>query len=456
MGNTNAPVAATSSTETATRTASINRGNTGVTPFIALHFTTAYCLWVLIYIKFAYIIDMGMKEKVKGRGDKKEKEIWIKADEGTWDDKKSRITAGLESGVDGVLVEEKDVSKVKELGRLKVAAIVPEDIPFDVGKEADVIVYGKGGEGDGTRPIPAEIANSSVYNALKRTYGVRENAAYVEIRGKKYERFAVDLSDYCNYVIVIGKDWRIIPLENIIAELQKKEAKIIAGVQSAEEARTALQTLEHGADGVLLDTSDPSEIKRVVEIREESAMGRIPLTYARVTNVKELEMGDRVCVDTCSLMTRGEGMLIGSQSFALFLVHSESEESPYVAARPFRVNAGAVHAYILVGDKTRYLSELSSGDDVLVVNADGVARKTVIGRVKIEKRPLMLVEAEVDTPDGKKRCSIILQNAETIKLMGKDGPVSVVELSEGDEVLVHLTEAARHFGTAVEEAVIER
>jgi 3-dehydroquinate synthase II len=43
-------------------------------------------------------------------------------------------------------------------------------------------------------------------------------------------------------------------------------------------------------------------------------------------------------------MTLGEGMLVGSQSFALFLVHSESEESPYVAARPFRVNAGGVYA----------------------------------------------------------------------------------------------------------------
>jgi len=76
-----------------------------------------------------------------------------------------------------------------------------------------------------------------------------------------------------------------------------------------------------------------------------------------------------VCVDTASLMVPGEGMLIGSQSNGLFLVHSESEESPYVAARPFRVNAGAVHAYIRVGEKTRYLSELSAGDDVLVIDS---------------------------------------------------------------------------------------
>ncbi|MCK4475714.1 MAG: 3-dehydroquinate synthase II [Methanophagales archaeon] len=391
----------------------------------------------------------------------KEKEIWIKADAdvGTWEERKSRITTGLESGVDGVLVEEEDIAKVKELGRIKIAVVSLEEETVKEGSEADVVVYGKGSEGDGTKAIPLEIGESSVLGALKETFGSKINAGYIEIRGKKYERFAVNLADYCNYVIVIGKDWKIIPLENIIAELQKKEAKVIAGVQTAEEARTAFETLEYGADGVLLDTDDPSEIKRVVEIREESKMGKIPLSTARITRVEELEMGDRVCVDTCSLMTLGEGMLVGSQSFALFLVHSESEESPYVAARPFRVNAGGVYAYILVGEKTRYLSELKSGDDVLIVNAEGNARKAVIGRVKIEKRPLMLVEVEVETGGGEKRmCSIILQNAETIKLVGKDKkkPISVVDLKEGDEVLVHVTEAARHFGIAVEEMVIEK
>jgi 3-dehydroquinate synthase II len=392
--------------------------------------------------------------------DEKKKEIWIKADadSGTWEERKARITAGLESGVDGVLVETEDIAKVKELGRITIAAFAADSELEEIGEEeADIVVYGKRSEGDGTTPIPSEITESRVLGALKRTFGIKPNAGYIEIIGKVYERFAVNIADYTNYVIVIGKDWKIIPLENIIAELQHKEAKVIAGVQSAEEARTALETLEYGADGVLIDTDDVSEIKRAVEIRDASTMGTIPLATARVTKVEELEMGDRVCVDTCSLMVRGEGMLVGSQSFALFLVHSESEESPYVAARPFRVNAGAVYAYVLVGEKTRYLSELKSGEEVLIVNAEGSGRKAVVGRVKIEKRPLMLVEAAVDVGVGATRtCSIILQNAETIKLMGKDKPISVVDLKEGDEVLVHVTEAARHFGIAVEEMVIER
>ncbi len=389
----------------------------------------------------------------------KRREIWIKADVGTWAEKKSRITTGLESGVDGVLVVEADVAKVTELGHLKIAAFASDsetELESESGTgEADIVVYGAGSEGDGTTQIPSEIADSDVLNALKSTFGTKLNAGYVELRGKKYEQFAVDIADYCNYVIVIGKDWKIIPLENIIAELQHKDAKVIAGVQSAEEAMTAFETLEYGADGVLLDTDDISEIKRTVELRDASEMGKMPLSSARITKVEEREMGDRVCVDTCSLMTLGEGMLVGSQSFALFLVHSESEESPYVAARPFRVNAGPVYAYVLVGEKTRYLSELTSGDDVLIVNAEGGTRKAIVGRVKIEKRPLMLVEAEVEGEE-KRKCSIILQNAETIKLMGKTKPISVVDLKEGDEVLVHVTETARHFGIAVEEMVIEK
>ena len=384
---------------------------------------------------------------MKGKG----REIWIKADSGTWEEKKSRITTGLESGVEGVLVEEADVAKVKELGHIKIAAFASEP----ESTEADIAV--SGARSDGTKPIPQDLSKSEVLNTLKSTFGTKTNAGYVEISGKEYEQFAVSIANYCNYVIVIGKDWKIIPLENIIAELQHKEAKVIAGVHNAEEAMTAFETLEYGADGVLLDTDDVSEIKRAVKMRDASEMGKKPLSIAKITKVEEREMGDRVCVDTCSLMSLGEGMLVGSQSFALFLVHSESEESPYVAARPFRVNAGPVYAYVLVGEKTRYLSELTSGDDVLIVNSEGDARKAIVGRVKIEKRPLMLLEAEVETGGGEKRkCSIILQNAETIKLMGKENPISVVDLKEGDEVLVHVTAAARHFGIAVEEMVIEK
>ncbi len=376
---------------------------------------------------------------------KKEKTIWIKADSGVWEVNKPRITTGLESGADCIVLNTEDVQKARELGNIRIAA--PD-------QEADIIIVGKGSEGDGTKKLPSDFAHSDdISRAQRLTKDGKTVAGYVIIKNKKYEEFAVELGKTCDYLVVIGTDWKVIPLENLIAGLQKLDVEIIAGVQNAEEAKLALLTLEHGSDGVLLDTDDISEIKKVIAVRDRSGMEKIPLVKASVTKVKQVGMGDRVCVDTASLMVPGEGMLIGSQSNGLFLVHSESEESPYVAARPFRVNAGAVHAYIRVGEKTRYLSELTSGDDVLIVDREGETRPAVVGRVKIERRPLMLVEAEVEGT----RIKTLLQNAETIKLVGSDGkPVPVTALKEGDEVLVYFEAAARHFGIKIEETIIEK
>ncbi|MBD3262327.1 MAG: 3-dehydroquinate synthase II, partial [Candidatus Altiarchaeales archaeon] len=148
------------------------------------------------------------------------------------------------------------------------------------------------------------------------------------------------------------------------------------------------------------------------------------------------------------------GMLVGSQSNALFLVHSETIETEYVAARPFRVNAGPVHAYTRMPDgKTKYLSELSSGEDILAVDKDGTSRSLVVGRLKIERRPLMLVEAEYEG----KTVKTLLQNAETILLVNEEGdPVSISKLGEGDKVLAYLEDVGRHFGMKVEETINER
>ena len=180
----------------------------------------------------------------------------------------------------------------------------------------------------------------------------------------------------------------------------------------------------------------------------------IPLEAAEIIEVRSAGMGDRVCVDTCTAMNAGEGMLVGNASSALFLVHAESISNPYVSPRPFRVNAGPVHAYTRVpGGKTKYLSELSAGDPVLVVDFKGVVTTGTVGRLKIEKRPLMLVTAAV----GKREVTTILQNAETIRLTDPDGAaISVVNLAPGDKVLVAVEEGGRHFGMKIEETITEK
>ena len=57
---------------------------------------------------------------------------------------------------------------------------------------------------------------------------------------------------------------------------------------------------------------------------------------------------------------------------------------------------GPVHSYVAVpGGKTCYLSELEAGREVIVVDQGGEQRTAIVGRVKIETRPLVLVEAKV-------------------------------------------------------------
>ncbi|MDP6459866.1 MAG: 3-dehydroquinate synthase II [Candidatus Hydrothermarchaeota archaeon] len=361
------------------------------------------------------------------------------------DERKGLVTAALESGAAGVIVRGEDMVGVRKLGDLILAT-------FD--DAGDVAVIGRQGEGDGTVRLPGQLEDSEDLRKIKelKTAG-KEVAGYVEIAGKGYERLAALEAMSADYVVVVGKDWTVIPLENLIAELQKEEVKVIAGVKDAEEAKLAFETLEVGVGGVLLETSDINQIKRASELTQKG-VDKLELHAAKITKLKQVGMGDRVCVDTASLLKVGEGMLLGSQGEGLFLIHSETLESEYVASRPFRVNAGAVHAYILAPDgKTRYLSEISAGNEVMAVDAKGNTRSVIVGRVKIEKRPLILVEAEC----GGMTYKTLLQNAETINLVGRGGkPISIAKLKTGNEVMLYVKMVGRHFGMEVEESVIER
>jgi 3-dehydroquinate synthase II len=314
---------------------------------------------------------------------------------------------------------------------------------------------GKNGEGDGTLKIPEDLSESkdlAAVNGFKRKG--KTVASYIEIKSKKHEELATEIGRSADYVILVGSDWKIIPLENIIADLQKEDVKLVAAVPDYEEAKLALETLEHGTDGILLYTSDIHQIKKVAALMEKIESESYDLVPAAITDIKPVGSGDRVCIDTCSMMKVGEGMLIGSYSKGLFLVHSESLESEYVASRPFRVNAGPVHAYVMTpNNKTKYLSEIETGDELLTVDEEGNTKTTVVGRVKIEKRPLMLIEAEFEGI----KLKTLLQNAETIRLVGDQGnPISVADLKIGDKVMVYLDKAARHFGMSIEESIIEK
>ncbi|AUG48145.1 3-dehydroquinate synthase [Haloarcula taiwanensis] len=384
--------------------------------------------------------------------------VWLKADSevGDWETRKRRITAGIEAGVDWVLVDEDDVERVSELGEINIAAFTNGDVHVmeaeAADSKADATIVGKDGEGDGTVDLPSDFSGSADLSTLRQN-GAAPDGGYVRIFDEDYEAFAEAVAAEADFTIVIGENWQIIPLENLIARVGE-ETDLIAGVRTAEDARTAYETLELGADGVLLDTDDVDEIRKTVEVRDEMGRESLDLEYAEVTAIEQTGSADRVCIDTGSLMEHDEGMLVGSMARGLFFVHAETAESPYVASRPFRVNAGAVHAYVRTPDGgTKYLSELQSGDEVQIVDANGRTREAIVGRAKIEKRPMFRVQAE--TKDGD-RIETLLQNAETIKVHTQNGRTAVTDLEPGDEILIHHEDTATHFGERIEESIIEK
>jgi 3-dehydroquinate synthase II len=327
--------------------------------------------------------------------------IWVKVD--PWD--KNMVTTALEGGADGIVIPKGFSEKVKALGRIQT---ISEDGDLKLGK--DVVFF--------------------------------------EIKSGEDEEEIVKLSQ-TKRVILQCSDWTIIPLENLIA----KGADVIAQVKNLDEVQTAFGILEKGVGHVLFYADDVVELKKVLSwLRSEG--DKISLQTAEIVEVRPVGMGDRVCVDTCTSMGMGQGMLVGNSSSALFLIHSESISNPYVSPRPFRVNAGPVHSYTRIpGGKTRYLSELSAGDQVLVVDFKGNTSTGIVGRLKIEKRPLMLIKAVFDG----KEIATIVQNAETIRLTDPEGKaLSVVSLVPGDKVLVAMEEGGRHFGIKIEESITEK
>ncbi|MGA2517679.1 MAG: 3-dehydroquinate synthase II [Thermodesulfobacteriota bacterium] len=329
------------------------------------------------------------------------KRVWVKAV--PWS--KEVALAAVESGADALWVPPGMKSEVRKLG---VIPTVAEDGDFVLGR--DVVEK--------------------------------------EIREKKDEEEIIDLSRLAQ-VVVRGSDWTIIPLENLLSRTNN----LFVEVDNLKEGQTALGILEKGVDGVVVNNPDPDAVRHIVQLLKSKGEA-FHLLPARVKRIEPLGMGERVCVDTCSSMALGEGMLVGTSSQALFLIHSESVENPFVNTRPFRVNAGPVYAYIrMANGQTKYLSEVKSGDQVLVVNFEGKSYPAVVGRAKIEKRPLAIVEAE----ESGETVSVILQNAETICLTDPAGKaVSLVDLKEGSEVLVYREKTGRHFGVSVEETIVEK
>jgi 3-dehydroquinate synthase II len=348
-------------------------------------------------------------------GDWLDKLVWIRADrKKTQKERKAIVTSALENNFTNIILSQEDCSSFQKLGKFSIIQLKNNKIRINDEKESGELFE--------------LTANSDMNKAIK-------------------------LAGKTDYIMVTVSDWKVIPVENLIAAFQKTKTKLLVEAHDVNEVKLFFETLEIGTDGIVFNPKKPNELKKLRNIIDTYSSIKLKLVHGKISKIQSVGMGDRMCIDTCSILNIGEGMLIGSQSNGMFLVHSESVESEYVSARPFRVNAGPVHSYILIPeDKTKYLSDLKSGDEVLVVDRAGKTRTVVLGRVKLEKRPLVMLEAIYQ----KKKFNIILQNAETIRLISGGKPVSIVELKSGDEVLMRVTDSGRHFGMKVSESISEK
>lgn len=364
-----------------------------------------------------------------------QKEVWFDA-RGIKKEEGIILPAVYNTAIDTILVNPEQIKTLQMPKRMKVAVFTEDTNKIDNLDKVNIVV-------SESKDYLQDLNGNGYATALYATIKDRESLERLQ-----------DLPYNINFLIVKLVDETNIPLELLIAKLQQTDIQLFKVVSSSQEASIAFGVMEIGSDGVLLSTNGPNEIYELNEMMNELKKGKIPIVEAEVVQIKHIEMGERACVDTTSLINETEGMLIGSTSTGGILVCSEVHPLPYMNTRPFRVNAGAVHSYIWGdNDMVEYLTDLKVGSKVLCVDVKGTTRVVNVGRVKTEVRPLLLIEARVN----KQVINVVVQDDWHVRIFGADGKIrNVTTLKPGEKILAHICEPGRHVGIKVVETILEK
>jgi len=157
----------------------------------------------------------------------------------------------------------------------------------------------------------------TIFTSQNADYVILDKPTTKKLKGKKIGRkFKVssnkDIENVLDsakkgldFVIIEVKDWKIIPLENIIAKLHKIHTKIFSVARNAKEARKMFSILDVGVDGVIFNTGSMNEVRQALVYLGSKSF---ELSSAKIIEIQEVGDGERVCVDTASMLNRGEGM----------------------------------------------------------------------------------------------------------------------------------------------------
>ncbi len=250
---------------------------------------------------------------------------------------------------------------------------------------------------------------------------------------------AISLIGLVPWILVRCSDWTMIPLENLIACSRGTQTRIAAAIDREIEISGAAFALGGGVDAILIPGGMVDVAIKFLGDRwtkeDPPENTEINPTEARILSMESAGVGERVCIDLTRRINEGQGAATGSISGKLCLIHGETISSEYVPNRPFRINAGAIHSYIAI------------------LSSPGYIETAVVGRLKIEMRPLLVVRFEISGEEGQ----TVVQQAETVRFVSPTGTaVSVTDAKAGDKITVFTDDRVRHIGIALDGGMVEK
>ena len=150
----------------------------------------------------------------------------------------------------------------------------------------------------------------------------------VDVSNSSGQSVARAMAGSVEWILLEFGEWKMIPIENIIAACDGGPTKVAARISSAEQVLGAAFALQIGVDALLVDEKTlPTALiaksqrgEKTVESVSENTTQEMILSKLEVIEVREGGVGDRVCVDLTSMLELGEGMIVGSSSNSMILV----------------------------------------------------------------------------------------------------------------------------------------